>query len=141
MKRFRVTVNGQPFDVTVEDTGAGSGGPQPVRLPGPPQPPGFAPHVVPPTAHAVPGPGVVPPPAAAPSGPVAAGAITAPLPGLVVAVKVQVGQSVAAGQVLAVLEAMKMENDITAPTAGVVKEILVEAGTTVAGGQALLVLE
>lgn len=137
MKRFRVTVNGQPFEVTVEDT-AGNGGPQPVRLPGPPQPPGFTPHVVPPAAPGVAGPTAAP---AHAGGPTVAGAITAPLPGLVVAVKVQVGQTVAAGQVLAVLEAMKMENDITAPASGVVTEILVEPGTAVAGGQALLVLE
>lgn len=138
MKRFRVTVNGQPFEVTVEDTGAGNSGPQPVRLPGPPQPPGFTPHVVPSAAPAAAGPTVAP---SQPAGPAVAGAITAPLPGLVVAVKVQVGQTVAAGQVLAVLEAMKMENDITAPASGVVKEILVEPGTAVAGGQTLLLLE
>ncbi|MCL5677176.1 MAG: biotin/lipoyl-binding protein [Firmicutes bacterium] len=134
MKRFRVTVNGQPFEVTVEENGNRGGTQQPVRLPAPPQPPGYAPQPAPvtspPTTAAAPRRAAAPP----------AGAITAPLPGLIVAVKVEAGQSVDAGQVLMVLEAMKMENDIVAPGPGVVKEILVEPGTAVAGGQALLVL-
>ncbi len=136
MKRFRVTVNGQPFEVTVEETAGPGAAQQPVRLPAPPQPPGFTPQVVPPP-QAAPAPAAPPGRGAAGQAP---GAVTAPLPGLVVAVKVEVGQAVAAGQVLMVLEAMKMENDITAPAAGVVKEILVEPGTTVAGGQALAVI-
>ncbi|MHB9146022.1 MAG: biotin/lipoyl-containing protein [Symbiobacteriia bacterium] len=138
MKRFRVTVNGQPFEVTVEETGAGAGVTQPVRLPGPPAPPLQM-------SQAAPRPAAVPTPAAspAPTSPAAGapGAIAAPLPGVLVAVKVEAGQTVSPGQVLCILEAMKMENDILAPRAGVVREILAAAGTTVAGGQALLIIE
>lgn len=138
-KRFRVTVNGQPFEVTVEETGAGAGVTQPVRLPGPPAPPIQMPQAAPRAAAPA-----APAPAPAPAAPAAAGgpgAIAAPLPGVIVAVKVEVGQTVSPGQVLCILEAMKMENDVVAPRDGVVKEILVAAGTTVGGGQTLLVVE
>jgi biotin carboxyl carrier protein len=74
---------------------------------------------------------------------VAAGAgqaVPAPLPGMIVGVKVEVGQSVKQGDVLLVLEAMKMENDIAAPVAGVVKQVLVEKGTAVSLGDPLIVI-
>jgi biotin carboxyl carrier protein len=67
--------------------------------------------------------------------------IQAPMPGLVVAVPVEVGQSVARGATLVVLSAMKMQNELTAPADGTVKEILVGAGQTVDQGQALVRLE
>ena len=54
--------------------------------------------------------------------------------------KVTEGQQVEAGQVLCILEAMKMENEIMAPTAGVVKEIKIQPGATVNPGDALIVL-
>lgn len=56
---------------------------------------------------------------------------TAPMPGTILAVKVSVGSSVKAGDVLVVLEAMKMENDIVAPCDGVVKQLLVQKSSTV----------
>jgi 3-methylcrotonyl-CoA carboxylase alpha subunit len=70
-----------------------------------------------------------------------AGRIEAPMPGLVKAVFVAPGDSVVAGDRLAVLEAMKMEHSLTAGRDGVVAEVLVEAGAQVEAGAALIVLE
>ena len=69
------------------------------------------------------------------------GAVLAPMPARLVALSVQVGDSVPAGAELAVLEAMKMQHALNAPHAGVVRAVLVEAGTYVAPGDAILVLE
>ena len=63
-----------------------------------------------------------------------------PLPGTVLNVRVAVGDTVAAGQTLVVLEAMKMENNIDADRAGVVKQILVQQGATVMEGDVLIVI-
>ena len=68
------------------------------------------------------------------------GGLTTPLPGVVVAVKVTEGQSVAAGEVLMVIEAMKMEHAITAPHAGTVQTLHFAAGDRVSEGNALLEL-
>ena len=69
---------------------------------------------------------------AAPSAPTASGTqVKAPMPGTILAVKASAGQAVKAGDVIVVLEAMKMENDIVAPCDGTVKEIVVTKGTTV----------
>jgi acetyl/propionyl-CoA carboxylase alpha subunit len=67
--------------------------------------------------------------------------IHAPMPALVVRVEVSVGEEVAAGQGLVVLEAMKMENEIKAPQAGKVKDITVVKGKTVEKGELLVLLE
>ena len=67
--------------------------------------------------------------------------VTAPMPGTVVSIIAQEGQAVEAGQVLVVLEAMKMENEIKAPGAGTVRQIAVKAGDSVNGGDVLVVLE
>lgn len=67
--------------------------------------------------------------------------ITAPMPGLVVRVEVEVGQQVRAGEGVVVVEAMKMENELKAPGDGVVARIDVVAGDTVEKGAVLLVLE
>lgn len=64
--------------------------------------------------------------------------ITAPMPGLVVSVPVRVGQSVAAGDVLVVLESMKMENEVRAPQDAVIQAVHVAAGDFVTGHQVLL---
>ena len=82
-------------------------------------------------------------PAAAPAAPkVAAGAnsIVAPLPGSVVSISVKAGDAVKAGQQLAVIEAMKMENEILAPADGTVKAVHVSAGQAVQQGDALIYL-
>jgi 3-methylcrotonyl-CoA carboxylase alpha subunit len=70
----------------------------------------------------------------------ARGGLTTPLPGVVVAVSVKPGQKVAAGEVLMVVEAMKMEHTITAPYAGVVQAIHCAPGDRVPEGKALLEL-
>ncbi len=81
------------------------------------------------------------PAAAAPKAASAGGAkITSPLPGTVLAINVAVGDSVAVGQTVAVLEAMKMENNISADRAGVVKEVCVAKGANVQEGDALIIL-
>ena len=67
--------------------------------------------------------------------------IQAPMPGLVVNVLVEPGDLVAQNQAVAVLEAMKMENDLPAPTAGMVKEVRVSKGQTVDQGEVLIVIE
>lgn len=79
---------------------------------------------------------------APPAAPVAASANTvkAPLPGNILAVKVTEGQSVNAGDILIILEAMKMENEIKAPTSGKVGKILVTKGATVPTGAPLIEL-
>jgi biotin carboxyl carrier protein len=67
--------------------------------------------------------------------------VTAPMPGLVVAVNVEPGQAVGKGASLVVLQAMKMENDLTAREAATIKEVLVSPGQTVSQGETLVTLE
>jgi acetyl/propionyl-CoA carboxylase alpha subunit len=67
--------------------------------------------------------------------------LKAPMPGLVVKLLCQVGETVADGQPLAVLQAMKMENELSLPRGGVVQSINAEPGQTVEQGQVLVVLE
>lgn len=67
--------------------------------------------------------------------------VQAPMPGLVVGMPVEVGAQVEAGQTVAVLEAMKMENDLTSPISGKIKEIRVSTGQTVDLGQTLVIIE
>ena len=72
---------------------------------------------------------------------VAAGTpVTAPLPGNVLSVKVNVGDAVKAGQLLVLIEAMKMENEVLAPADGVVKQIVASKGAVVATGDTLIVI-
>lgn len=81
------------------------------------------------------------PAAAAPKAAAAGGAkISSPLPGTVLGINVKVGDNVTVGQTVAVLEAMKMENNITADRAGVVKEVCVAQGANVQEGDALIIL-
>ena len=83
------------------------------------------------------------PAAAAPAAPVVTGsgeAVNAPIPGNILKVNVQNGQAVKAGEVLVVLEAMKMENEIMAPKAGTVTQVLVSKGSTVDTGAPLVVI-
>lgn len=71
----------------------------------------------------------------------AARVVAAPMPGLVVRVNVEVGQEVAAGQGVVVVEAMKMENELKSPVDGVVARVEVSPGATVDKGAVLIVLE
>lgn len=80
------------------------------------------------------------PAAAAPAAVAAGTPVTAPLPGNVLGVKVNVGDAVKAGQLLVLIEAMKMENEVLAPADGVVKQIVANKGAVVATGDTLLVI-
>ena len=81
-------------------------------------------------------------PAAAPAAaaPVAGEAVTAPMPGNILKVNVTAGQAVKEGDLLLVLEAMKMENEIFAPCNGTVAQVLVSKGSTVDTGATMVVL-
>jgi glutaconyl-CoA decarboxylase len=81
--------------------------------------------------------------AATPQRPAAAGAgtVTATMTGEIVEVRVKAGDRVAAGHVLAILEAMKMRNEVTAPVAGTVDTVSVTPGSRVSQGDVLVVLK
>ena len=70
----------------------------------------------------------------------AEGAVTAPMTGKILSVMVKKGDQVKAGQILCVLEAMKMENEITMPRTGIVREVYVSEGSSVSEGEALFVV-
>ncbi len=126
----RVLVNGQPYSVkieTVEETGSSQAPTAPVQ-----KGPGAEPQPKP-AAKAAP----APVKAGAKTGP---GTLSAPMPGLIVQIRVSVGDQVKAGQTVAVMEAMKMENDILAPISGTVQEILTEKGTDVSTGEMIMVI-
>lgn len=68
------------------------------------------------------------------------GAVTAPMTGKILSVMIKKGDKVKAGQILCILEAMKMENEITASNAGIIREVLVSEGSSVSEGEALFVV-
>lgn len=77
---------------------------------------------------------------AAPAATAAGSPVTSPLPGNVLSVNVNVGQAVKAGDVVVIIEAMKMENEVTAPCDGTVKQIVAAKGAVVATGDTLLII-
>ena len=79
--------------------------------------------------------------APAPVAPSTGYTIKCPLPGTVLSINVKVGDTIATGQTLVILEAMKMENNIDADRAGVVKQIFVQQGATVMEGDNLILIE
>lgn len=122
--KYKVTLNGKIYEVEVEETEA----------------------VITNVADYVPA-----QPAAAPAEPAAAKPagnasvmdgtkIVAPMPGAIVSINVSVGQAVKTGDILLVLEAMKMENDIVSPADGSVKQILVQKGEMVDTDAVMLVI-
>ncbi len=121
MKTYNITVNGVTYTVSVEEVN-GAAAPAAAAAP-----------VAAPAPAAAPAPVAAPKPAAAPKKSGAAGAISvkAPMPGNIIKVNAKVGDSVKKGDVLIVLEAMKMENDICAPEDGTVASIEVAQGATV----------
>ena len=125
MKRYNITVNGVTYDVAVEEVEAGASY-TPVTAP-------VAPVAAPAAAPA--------PKAAAPKAPAGATTVNSPMPGTILDVKVSVGQSVKKGDVICVLEAMKMENDIPAPQDGVIASINVQKGSSVAANDILATLK
>ncbi|WP_295246928.1 biotin/lipoyl-containing protein [Veillonella sp.] len=128
MKKFSVTVNGTVYDVEVNEVKAGGAAPAPAAAPAP-------------KAAPAPAPAAAPAPKAA--APVAAGATTvkAPMPGKILSVAVSAGQAVKKGDLLLVLEAMKMQNEIYAPQDATVSEVRVSANQTVATGEDMVVLD
>ena len=132
-----VNVDGEDYEVTVEnyeEIAASTALPQPVMAPPPPR---AAPRVTrtTPTPAAPPSPT---PPAAAPAAAHGEGDVSAPIPGRILDVKVKVGDQVQAGQTVATMEAMKMENNIISNVDGTVKEIFVQKDSEVAGGDLLM---
>ncbi|MCH5315224.1 MAG: biotin/lipoyl-binding protein [Eubacterium sp.] len=121
MKNYTITVNGTPYVVTVEENGSSA-----------------------PVANAPVSAPVAAPAPAAPSSATAESIgsvkIEAPMPGNILDVKVSVGDTVSNGQVLCILEAMKMENDISATQDGTVASINVSKGDSVEAGQVILTL-
>ena len=116
MKKYRVNVNGTQYDITLEVLeGEAAAAPAPAKA-----------------APAA--------PKAAAAAPAGAEAIKAPMPGNINDVKVSQGQNVKKGDVLVILEAMKMENEIMAPRDGVVASVNVTKGATVNTGDVLLSL-
>ncbi|MDE6470930.1 MAG: biotin/lipoyl-binding protein [Eubacterium sp.] len=124
MKNYTITVNGTPYNVTVEEGASSQAVSAPVTQAAPAAP------------VAAPAPAAVPAPAAA------AGSVKveAPMPGTILDVKVSVGAAVTSGQVLCILEAMKMENDIVAPQNGTVASININKGDSVEAGQVIITL-
>ena len=129
--KYKVTLNGRTYEVEVE---AGKAMLLDEYEAIAPAPVAAAPVAAAPAAA---------PAAAAPAAPVVTGAgeaVNAPMPGNILKVNVQNGQAVKAGEVLVVLEAMKMENEIMAPKAGTVTQVLVSKGSTVDTGAPLVVI-
>ena len=122
MKRYNITVNGTAYDVAVEEITDGSAAQAPAAAPK---------AVAPATAQA-------PKPAA--GGAQGGVKITAPMPGTIVEVKAKVGDTVKNGTVIAVLEAMKMENDIVADRDGTIASINVNKGDSVSTGAVIATL-
>lgn len=156
MKDYSLKINGQNYNVQIDEVNEAStvahvtvnGTPYEVEIAGASTAAASKPQVAPAPREANSGmitPSTAAPvakPAAAPAPAVAGGTVVkCPLPGTVLSLKVAVGDKVAVGQTLVVLEAMKMENNIDAAAAGVVKQILVQQGATVMEGDSLIVIE
>ena len=131
--KYKVTLNGRTYEVEVEAGKAMLLDEYEAVVPSAPAA-APAPVAAAPVAAA---PAAAP---AAPAAPVAGEAVTAPMPGTILKVNVTAGQAVKEGDLLVVLEAMKMENEIFSPKAGTVAQVLVNKGSSVDTGAALVVI-
>lgn len=131
-RKFKITVDGTAYTVEVEDLGAGA----PVVSTAQPAKP--APVSPPVAATPAPVPAAAPAPAPVPAG--AGAPVAAPMPGKVLKVSVSVGAQVKNGDMVLILEAMKMENEIFSPADGVVKEIRSREGDNVNTGDIMMVI-
>ena len=125
MKRFLIKINGKTYDAEVEVVGTSTSAP--VAAPAP----AAAPHAA------------APAPAAAPATAPAAGGpanVTSPLPGTVLRLCKNTGDAVAAGEVVMIVESMKMENEVVAPEGGRIASIAVAAGSAINTGDLLFTL-
>ena len=125
MKRFLIKINGKTYDAEVEVVGTSASAP--VAAPAP----AAAPHAA------------APAPAAAPAAAPAVGGpanVTSPLPGTVLRLCKNTGDAVAAGEVVMIVESMKMENEVVAPEGGRIASIAVAAGSAINTGDLLFTL-
>ena len=122
MKKYKVNVNGTEYEITLEVVDSAEVS---------------APAAAP---AAAPAPVAAPAPAAAPAAPAEGEQVNSPMPGNILAVNVNVGDTVKAGQVLMILEAMKMENEIMAGVDGKIVSLNVQKGSTVETGSLLCVI-
>ena len=132
--KYKITLNNRIYEVEVEAGKAMLLDEYEAVAPAAPAPVVAAPVAAAPAAEAAP---------AAAAAPVVTGAgeaVSAPMPGTIVKVNVTAGQAVKAGDVLCVLEAMKMENDITAPKDGTVTQVVAAKGASVSTGDPLVVI-
>lgn len=123
MKKYTITVNGTAYEVFVEEEGAVESAPAAVQ--------------------AAPAPAAAPAPKAAPAAakaPAGGTPVNAPMPGTILKMNVKVGDTVPAGGLVCILEAMKMENEIFAEKGGKVVAINAPAGTAVQSGDAIVTL-
>ncbi len=125
MKKYNVTVNGTAYEITLEAV-------DPADVKSAPAAP----------AQATTEKSAAPAPAAKPAATAAAGGetISAPMPGNILSVNVQNGSAVKKGDVLMILEAMKMENEIMSPCDGTIASVNVTKGSTVETGEVLCVI-
>lgn len=135
MKKFNVTVNGKTYAVEVEEVGAGQGGftYQPVQQVPVQAPVQSAPEVPKAPVQQIP---KAETPKAAPAG--EGELMSAPMPGTILDILVTEGQNVKKGEIILILEAMKMENEIAASADGVVSKIYTSKSATVSAGDPLL---
>ena len=125
MSKYRITLDGKTYEMDVELIGSNGVVSQPVKTEA--KPAVSAPKAAPAAAA----------PAASKPAETGSGSVVAPMPGTILKVLKADGDQVKAGDVVLVLEAMKMENEITAPADGTVASLSLAAGSTVAGGDLL----
>ncbi|PIP36816.1 MAG: acetyl-CoA carboxylase biotin carboxyl carrier protein subunit [Desulfobacterales bacterium CG23_combo_of_CG06-09_8_20_14_all_52_9] len=149
MNKYTLTIGEQIFDVeigTIQDNLAQvivNQTPYEVKINGVPAvPPAAQPAAMPrlaPAASQPQGAAAMPKAAAAPAM-ACSGAVLAPIPGKIIQINVQFGERVTAGQVVALMEAMKMENNLLSPMDGVVKEIRAGKDADVATGDVVMII-